>query len=84
MENIATDLSGREIKRAPLACGKNEWWIRGFFLAAFAFLNTLNSQSFVGICFVGNEWARHMGDIYRAGRAKAGHGSFALLYRVEN
>ena len=34
MENIATDLSEREIKRAPLACGKNPGWIR---LAAFAF-----------------------------------------------
>lgn len=25
-----------------------------------------------------------MDDIYRTGRAKAGHGSFALLYWVEN
>lgn len=37
MENIATDLSEREIKRATLAHGKNEQWMRGFFLAEFAF-----------------------------------------------
>lgn len=63
--------------------GKNELWIKGFFLAAFAFKYTY-SQSFVGICFVGNEWVGHMDDIYRAGRAKAGHGSVALLYWMEN
>lgn len=38
MENIVNDLSEREIKRAPLALGeKKEEWIRGFFLAEFAF-----------------------------------------------
>ena len=26
----------------------------------------------------------HTGDIYRAGHAKAGHGSVALLYWMEN
>lgn len=84
MENIATDLSEREIKRAPLACGK-KWAVDKRVLSGcFCLLNTLNSPSFVGICFVGNEWASHMDDIYRAGSAKAGHGSFALLYWVEN
>lgn len=84
MENIASDLSKWEIKRAPFACGKKWAADKRVLSGCFRLLNTLNSPSFVGICFVGNEWASHMDDIYRAGSAKAGHGSLALLYRLEN
>lgn len=59
----------------------NGW--EGFFWLSLPFKYTY-SQSFVGICFVGNEWVGHMGDIYKTSRAKAGHGSVALLYWMEN
>lgn len=74
-----------KLKEHLLLVGKKKWAAGKRVLSGcFRLLNTLNSPSFVGICFVGNEWASHMDDIYRAGSAKAGHGSQALLYRLEN
>lgn len=79
MKNILSDLSEKKIKRALLACGREKpsGWERSFWLL-LPFKYTY-SQSSVGICFVGNEWWAHMGDIYSAGCGKAGHSWAALL-----